>query len=124
MQVTIKITGNPQSVIQAGLERIKQQVNTAVQGAGIDCQALAKQACPVDTGRLRASIQYVSTGPSSCKIGTDVSYGPDIEYGHATRGHKSIVAPRPFLFPAYVKTKQTFRDELAAIPGISIKSWS
>lgn len=120
MQIKITITGmdSLDTAVRAKIERIKTQVSAAVQGAGIDCQAGAKQDCPVDTGRLRSSIQYVPTGRYSCQVGTNVFYGKFVELGTRKMG------PRPFLFPAYQSAKKTLRDELSAIPGVQIESWS
>lgn len=123
MQVEIKIVGaaGAQEAIQARIAALKAKANAAVQGAGIDTEADAKQACPVDFGRLRSSIKYVPTGPSSCQVGTPVSYAPFVEHGtYASRdepfvGHPKGMPPRPFLFPAYAKNKQKFLAELKAI---------
>ena len=90
---------------------LENKVDQAVQGAGIETEGLAKQAAPVDTGQLRSSIKYTKTADLECTVGTNVSYGPDIEYGHATRSG-SHVAARPFLFPAFVTAGQHLIDEL------------
>ena len=60
-------------------------------------QRAAKQLCPVDTGRLRSSIQYAIERDSRgllARIGTDVTYAPHVELG--TRR----AAAQPFLRPA------------------------
>lgn len=112
---TIKITGNPGSAIQAKIDSIKQQANDIIQFAGLNCEGLAKQACPVDTGRLRSSIKYTKQTDSSCTVGTNVKYAPDVEWGHATRGHKSFVAPRPYLRPAFAQASRELLADLKAI---------
>lgn len=57
----------------------------------------AKQLCPVDTGRLRASISH-SIGRDSTSlfadVGTDVFYAPFVELGTFRAG------AQPFLIPA------------------------
>lgn len=115
----VKISLNGREVVQgqitARLAAFAAKVGNAVQGAGIDCQAGAKQACPVDTGRLRASIQYTKLTELSCKVGTNVKYGPDVEFGHVTRNPSVHVAPRPFLFPAYLAAKKALLIELKAL---------
>ncbi len=116
--ITVTITG-----LQAVLNRLKiaeqelrEKANDAIQGAGIDCQALAKQACPVDTGRLRSSIQYVPDRANmSCTVGTNVEYAPFVEMGHRTRGGKSFVAPRPFLYPAFAQASKQMVQEMGDI---------
>jgi hypothetical protein len=127
MRVTIKISGNPGLAIQAKVAAFKAQANNAIQGAGINTQAYAKQACKVKTGRLRSSIQYRKTSESSCTVGTDVKYGPDVEFGHHTRlgtGAHGIsphakgiafVPPSPFLFPAHAQASRELRAELKAV---------
>jgi hypothetical protein len=116
MQVKITINGaqNIQGAINARLQKFAAKVDQAVQGAGIDCQALAKQACPVDTGRLRASIQY-TPGKLKCSVGTNVSYAPDVELGHRSRNPDIHVAARPFLFPSYATTSKQLVGELKAL---------
>ncbi len=50
--------------------------------------------CPVDTGRLRASI-IVSEEPNKVIVGTNVKYAPYVEYGTYKMN------PQPFMRPAY-----------------------
>lgn len=98
----------------------EQQISDAVQGAGIMCQALAKRNCPVDTGRLRASIQYYKINSKACRVKTNVSYAVFVEQGHATRRGKRIgpatfVAARPYMFPAYQAAYRALIQELTSI---------
>lgn len=108
--ISISVSGQQEIIanIEAKLAELQRKVNDAVQGAGIDCAADAKQHCPVDTGRLRSSIQYVP-GKMECKVGTNVSYGPFVELGTSKMG------ARPFLFPAFVKAGQSLLQELRDI---------
>ena|SRR5579864_5279067 len=126
MRVTIKISGNPVAAIQSKVANFKTRANAAVQFAGLNCESLAKQNCPVDTGLLRSSIKYTKTGENSCTCGTSVKYAPDIEFGHKTRlgtghskpraGHmKAFVAPRPFLMPAKEQAGKQLLQDLRAI---------
>jgi len=62
-------------------------------------EADAKRACPVDTGRLRASIgvtpaSTAALGTLTAFVGTNVNYAPFVELG-TRRQHA-----QPFLFPA------------------------
>lgn len=98
--------------IQAGME---SKIDRAVQGAGIDCNKYAKQAAPVDTGRLRSSIQYENKGLYKCICETTVNYAVFVEMGHHTRGGNSWVAAQPFLGPAYEQAKAELMDKLKAI---------
>lgn len=60
-------------------------------------ESAAKRACPVDTGRLRASITHDLERDSKglvAMVGTNVDYAPHVEFGtFRTR-------PQPFLRPA------------------------
>lgn len=50
----------------------------------LDIEGRAKQYCPVDTGRLRASIanEVTSEGDTfAAYVGTNVEYAPHIEFG-------------------------------------------
>src|SRR5687768_16321338 len=70
---------------------VKKQV--AISAFAIEADA--KQVVPVKTGRLRASIDSTfSQNGNSAEVGTDVSYGPSVEFGSSGR------VAKPFLFPA------------------------
>lgn len=116
MQVNITLSGMPQiqQNMQAWLANFRTEVDGRIQEAGINTQAGAKQACPVDTGRLRASIQYIP-GILKCRVETNVNYAWFIENGHFTRNHKSFVAARPFLFPAWNREQKQCIDDLKMI---------
>lgn len=101
--------------LAGGLAQYAERVDALVQGAGIACEKYAKQLCPVDTGRLRSSIQYVNTGFQQCLVDTDVTYGIFVELGHATRGGGGYVPPNPFLEPAYEQAKGELIDKLKAL---------
>lgn len=110
----IKFSGNLPGIVQTKINSIEVQANKAVQWAGLNCEGLAKQACPVDTGRLRSSIKYTKQTDSTCTCETPVKYAPDVEYGHKTRSG-SFVAPQPYLLPAYEQAKKELLQELKAI---------
>lgn len=98
--------------VQAVKDRLKKQA--------FKVELLAKQMCPVDTGRLRASISTNWSGSSMnegkteaqaksgdgikrpdgpaelvCVVGSNVKYAPYQEHG------TSKMSAQPFLFPAY-----------------------
>ncbi len=97
------------------ITKFPAQVDAEIQYAGIACQKYAKQLCPVDTGRLRSSIQYVNTGLMSCRVGTDVFYSIFLEYGHRTRGGHGYVAPRPYLRPGFEQARIELINNLKAL---------
>lgn len=113
--ITISISGNEALIagLSSTIEKYKKEINDAIQGAGITVQAEAKQLCPVDTGRLRSSIQYVP-GDMKCEVSTDVQYALPVELRHATRSG-SHVAARPYLYPALVIGFNELMSELKAI---------
>jgi len=99
---------NFESTIQVkGIERIKERLNSiyyksktrapvVLAKCGHVIAGYQKVNCPVDTGRLRASIGNPSkdgvftVNQLSVKVGTAVEYGPDVEFG--TRSH--VIKPR------------------------------
>jgi len=91
-----------------------QQIDEAIQGAGINTEAGAKQRAPVDTGRFRAGYAYENTGFCQCQVGNPVEYGIDLEMGHHTRSG-SWVPPQPSLFPAFIEAGQELQNELSDI---------
>ncbi|MDX3074619.1 HK97 gp10 family phage protein [Streptomyces sp. MI02-7b] len=75
------------------LGRMSDDVRRALVQTGVDVQNRARELCPVDTGRLRASIVHrVEGGGRSVGvvIGTNVSYAADVEYG--TKPH--VILPK------------------------------
>lgn len=61
----------------------------------------------VDTGRLRASINYQAE-KDMVKIGTNVEYAPYLEYG------TSRMTPKPFLRPALDSKREQIKRILGA----------
>ena len=70
---------------------------------GLMVQSEARKLCPVDTGRLRASIQAVegedARGPY-VDVGTNVEYGPHVEYGTVHSPAQPYMRPALLLAPA------------------------
>ncbi len=88
--------------------KTSKRANQALQGAGIECQALAKQSCPVDKGRLRASIQYEKK-PLFVTVSTNVSYSKYVEFGTVH------MRARPYLYPAWKVAAQHLIEELSSL---------
>lgn len=117
MSITVRVKGADQ--VNAALDNLYQNVivpkiNQAIQKAGMRCQKLAKLKCPVDTGRLRASIQYQPFLLKSI-VDTNVNYAPDVEFGTSRQ------RAQPFLYPAYVQARDELAVELKAIAANPIR---
>jgi len=66
----------------------------------------AKLLCPVDTGRLRSSIESKKEGKYKIKIGSNVEYAPFVELG------TKYMSPRPFLMPGLLNNKEQIKKIL------------
>lgn len=97
------------------MTKFPAQVDVEIQYAGIACQKYAKQLCPVDTGRLRSSIQYTNAGLMKSIVGTDLNYSLPVEVGHKTRGGGGYVPPRPYLRPGFEKARVELIRNLKAL---------
>lgn len=131
--VDVTVTSNLDEVLEAKDEAILK----ALIDIGQDAEGYAKQYAPVDTGNLRNSISNeVSESESAVYIGTNVEYGPYLEFGTGKfaeggggrqtpwryqdeygRWHTSVGIPaQPYLRPAIEnhlqEYKETFEDHL------------
>jgi HK97 gp10 family phage protein len=84
-------------------------VRRVVSISAVNIERLAKQRCPVDTGRLRASVAKRFAGETAAEIGTNVEYAPYVEHG--TRYQRA----QPFLGPALEQERPQFLSALAAV---------
>lgn len=92
-------------------EKLKSQLSAAM-GRGMTEIAMMLEAdailnCPVDTGRLRASITHKVENDgisASATIGTNVEYAPHVEFGTV---HQKA---QPFLRPALIENESRARD--------------
>lgn len=80
-------------------QQVEQAMGSAIAKAltmiGLNAEGNAKNACPVDTGRLRNSItNAIDMDEKAVYIGTNVEYGPYVELGTSRR------KPHPYLKPA------------------------
>ena len=57
------------------------QVKNALIKSALLVEAQAKADCPVDTGTLRRSITHEFIGDNTIQVGTNLDYGPYVEYG-------------------------------------------
>ncbi len=84
-------------IIEDNTERfsaeMKRRLETALEDIGLDAERFAKEKCPVDTGNLRNKTTH-RIGDNAAYVGTNVRYGPYVEFG--TSRQKA----QPFLRPA------------------------
>lgn len=78
----VKFTDNSDKV----LAELREKVGTALNTIGAVAETHAKELTPVKTGRLRNSISHTADDKSAY-IGTNVEYGPAVEFG--TRRQKA-----------------------------------
>ncbi len=66
-------------------KEIKEKLKKVLFRAMVDMQKIAKQKCPVDTGRLRNSIKLFPTSSGAAKymLAATVEYAGDVEFGTA-----------------------------------------
>lgn len=90
---------------------LKEQVKKEFQMATLEVETKAKQAVPVNTGRLRSSIQsdFTNIGKFLTRVFTNVEYSKWIEFGtYKTRA-------KPFLNPAFQQVKAKLINNLKKI---------
>ena len=81
---------------------LRKQIGQITDTIGLLIESTAKELCPVDTGRLRASIHYDRTAGT---VSTNVVYAPFQEFG--TVRHRA----QPFLFPAAERWRQAYINQ-------------
>ena len=70
---------------------------------------VAKQLCPVDTGRLRESIAVMQEGDLKFTIVAGASYASFVEFGTSNQ------SPQPYMTPAIELTRLHLLRELATL---------
>lgn len=120
---TFDFTSNVGAVLSA----TDVAVLRALEKMGGKAETYAKKLCPVDTGRLRASITHKYAGNETELVGTNVEYAPFVELGHdqevgryvpaiGKRLVASHVDGKPFIRPAVedhaAEYKKIAEDEL------------
>ena len=139
--LTISVKGLPECLakLMTMPEDIRRAFRNQVIQSGMIVEASAKDNCPVDTGRLRASITTNWSGsnmaravitkpaketetddavgePSSSDpsmpvvvVGTNVKYAPDVEY---LTERKHNVGRAPFLYPAFAENQDRILEKV------------
>ncbi len=78
-------------------EIITEELGKAVRDLMLIVEAKAKELCPVDTGKLRASITPVIQSWAEAYVGTNTEYAPYVEFG------TKHMAAQPYLEPAFLE---------------------
>lgn len=95
-----------QRALRKRLDGIMLDKRSDLMRLGLLVQNNGRRFCPVDTGRLRASVQAVpgedARGPF-VDVGTNVEYGPYVEYGTE---HSPA---QPFMRPALLAAADQWR---------------
>lgn len=91
--------------------RVQLGSATIVRKTALDCEAIAKSFCPVDTGALRNSIGVDMESPSRAVVGPTMEYGPYVEFGTYR------MAPRAFIGPAVDRVEPGFITALTKLAG-------
>ena len=112
MNSTSGLTSSDKSTLVEVQENNAEQIGAAIDKAiakaltmiGLKAEGNAKNACPVDTGRLRNSItNAIDTEENAVYIGTNVVYAPYVELG------TSRSDPHPYLKPAAADHADEYR---------------
>lgn len=85
------------------LNALQSQKSKILEEWGLTAEAYASDYCPVDTGRLRASISH-DTDEDTMYLGTNVEYAPYVELG------TSRMDAQPFLRPAIENHMDEYKD--------------
>lgn len=125
--IEISITGVKQAQIELKGKINKAKLQQILIKAGFMIEADAKRLCPVDTGRLRASISTnwndsgmahgVITEPAQDSKPSDgatqpqrkigelcvIAVGSNVEYAKWVEQGTELQKPQPYLLPAYMK---------------------
>lgn len=114
--------GNAEKALQDGVDKAARRVKRD-----------AKLLCPVDTGRLRNSIQHKTTkeeGKIEGTVFTNVEYAPYIEFGTGQKGERTQIEkpegisyrhdwkgqpPVPFLFPALIQNENQIKKDVSSV---------
>ena len=90
-------------------EALKRAILAGLEEIGLDCEHIASENAPYDTGRLSASITHViDAGEQAVYVGTNVEYAPYQELG-TSRGYKGWNGGKGFLRPAATENAERYR---------------
>lgn len=91
-------------------EDVLEGLQKNIENAALLLERNAKQNCPVDTGKLRASIT-TEVGKLEAEVGTNVEYAQCVEFGTSKQSAK------PFMRPAFDKAITQLHKDMAKTLG-------
>ena len=91
-------------------EDVLKGLQKNIEKAALTLERQAKQNCPVDTGKLRASIT-TEVGKLEAEVGTNVEYAQCVEFGTSKQSAK------PFMRPAFDKAITQLHKDMAKTLG-------
>lgn len=105
-------------------KKITPALVKCVRSGVLDIEREAKRLVPVDTGRLRSSITHDVTekiGEVTGRVGTNVKYGPFVEYGAGQIGRRTAQAQGVYA-PTWYKygPKEGHYVPLGRAPGLRL----
>jgi len=101
-------------MLQNGLDNLVNGITQALDQGGADLVETAQSIVPVRTGYLRSTISYEVDGLNLI-FQALARYAKFVEFGHHTRGKvKHMVAPRPFMRPAFYQLLPQIENAIAA----------
>jgi HK97 gp10 family phage protein len=109
--LTVEIKGVDEAVLKFNRfdTVVADRVRAVVKDIAHDIERGAKQKCPVDTGRLRASITtQLSSDGFGAEIGTNVDYAEYVEFGTVK------MEAQPYLFPSLEEQRTHYENQMKA----------
>lgn len=93
---------------------IEAKMPEIIRAAAETVSESAKSRCPVDTGRLRASISVTESDENSARVSAETDYAAYVEFGTA------FMAPQPYLVPSLISDKEKVIGTIAAaVEGVT-----
>ena len=110
MSLTVSVIGVNKVIKNLDLSKkeIQNAVFESVKATATKVSNVAKQIVPVDTGRLKSSIQISNLveRPASAEVGTNVEYAPFVEFGTSRQ------RAQPYLRPASMEGEKFLEKDL------------
>lgn len=86
-------------------DNVEKGIERGLAKGALRVEIAAKEQTPVDTGKLRGSIQ-TNLSPKQAEVGTNVEYAPYVELG------TSKMAAQPYLYPALAANRKKILDDI------------